>query len=73
MRLKSAPKAPIVVSLSTGLLKVGGVVYHFRQGERMRSDHPLVKRYGHLFVEDGLTDQEFEDARQAMLAARNAA
>jgi hypothetical protein len=70
---KKAGAAPIVVALSTGILKVKGVPYNFRQGERMRSNHPLVQRYGHLFCEDGLTDEEFAAARQAMLTAQEAA
>jgi len=72
---KKAGAAPIVVALSTGVLAVKGRPrpYNFREGERMRADHPLVKRYPHLFCEDGLTDEEFAAARQAMLTAREAA
>lgn len=76
MRLtKSIPKAakPIVISLVTGVLAVDGQKYNVRMSERIRSDHPLARKYPHLFVADGLTDQEFHAARQAMLAKRDAA
>lgn len=74
MRLKN-PKAPapIIVSLVTGTLAVKAVRYTVRMGERVRSDHPLARKYPHLFVADGLTDQEFHAARRTMLAKRDAA
>ena len=74
MRLKkTADPAPILVALTSGVFKINGVEYSCHRGERIRSDHPLCRKYRHLFAADGLTDAEYTQARQAMLNAREAA
>ena len=73
IRGRKAEPAPIVVSLVTGILAVKGTRYRINQGERVRASHPLAKHRPDLFIEDGLSDEEFHAARQAMLAAREAA
>ena len=74
MKLSKTPKSdPIVVSLVSGILAVKGARYAIKMGERVRASHPLARHSPHLFCSDGLTDQEFHAARQAMLDARDAA
>lgn len=73
VRVHEVGLAAIVVALSTGVLKVKGTPYTFRQGERIRADHPLVRKHPELFAADGLSDAELGQARQDWLNSRNAA
>ena len=55
---KQAEPAPIREALVGASYKINGVRYTVRSGERLRADHPMVKRYPAMFAADGLSDSE---------------
>jgi hypothetical protein len=73
LRRKAPEPAPVMVALYGGIFSVKGVRYTVRSGERLRSDHPLVKYRPALFAPDGLTDAEMSQAREAYSASKGRA
>jgi hypothetical protein len=62
-----------VVSLMTGVRKVGGTIHHAHFGERFAAAHPLVKAVPEAFAPDGLTRIELGQAELAWLRWKDAA
>ena len=65
LRGRKAEPAPLVRALTGGVLAVGGVRYTFHEGEELRADHPLVRKYRDAFAPTGLTSQEYVALRQS--------
>jgi hypothetical protein len=73
LRRKAPEPTPVVLALYGGVFAVKGVRYTVHSGERLRSDHPLVKYRPALFAPDGLTDSEMRQARDAYSASKERA
>ena len=58
LRSKQAEPAPIREALVGAAYKINGVLYVVRSGERLRADHPMVRKYPAMFAADGLSDSE---------------
>lgn len=71
---KVAEPAALLQSLTSGVLRgADGATHRIIRGELYRADHPLARKYPDLFCRAGIASDEVEAARQAMLAARDAA